>query len=304
MAPQDIALAAAPFEADGLHRRLNGFNHTRFEPTLPHPDWAQEVLEHNPLLRVEGDFVEASRHEVCERALTAPRVPSAFVVWFEELRETGPGQGDPLFPWLAEHATLADMRWFVEQEIAAEAGFEDLVAFTQVKMPQNGKLELARSYWDELGQGRPSGMQGAMLARLSSALGLRRDPNRVMWEALALGNLMSALAANRRCTYHAVGALGIVELTAPARAACVDAGLERLGFPADVRGYFAVHATLDAKQSKAWTENVLYPLVEARPMMATAIAEGALMRLAAGEHCFERYRQELWTHELPLAAGH
>ncbi|MCA8887010.1 MAG: iron-containing redox enzyme family protein, partial [Hyphomonadaceae bacterium] len=52
------------------------------------------------------------------------------------------------------------MRWFVEQEAAGEAGFDDLVAMSQVKMPAPAKLELARNYWDEMGRGNAKGMHG------------------------------------------------------------------------------------------------------------------------------------------------
>ena len=45
------------------------------------------------------------------------------------------------------------MRWFLTQEAAGEAGFDDLVAMTQVKLPARAKLELARNYWDEMGRG-------------------------------------------------------------------------------------------------------------------------------------------------------
>ena len=38
--------------------------------------------------------------------------------------QVGPGQGDPLFPWLAEEASRDELRWFFEQEAAGEAGFE------------------------------------------------------------------------------------------------------------------------------------------------------------------------------------
>jgi hypothetical protein len=283
------------FETAAFHRRLNAFNHTRFEPAIPNPDWAQELVALSALQRTEGHFVEECRKAVSELSAAAPHDPAAFVRWFEELGISGPGQGDPLFPWLAEHASLAEMRWFLEQEVAGEAGFDDLVALTQIKMPDRAKIELARNYWDEMGQGHTSGMHAPMLARLSRALKLHPDPSRVVWESLALGNLMSALAANRRYAYHAVGALGVIELTAPGRAACVNAGLKRLGIPGEVRGYFALHATLDVKHSEAWSENVLAPLVEERPVVATAIAEGALLRLCAGARCFERYRRALWS---------
>jgi hypothetical protein len=292
----------SPFETAEFHRRLNAFNHTRFEPAIPNADWAEELVAQGALLRAEGQFVEESRKVVSELAARAPHDPSAFVCWFEELELSGPGQGDPLFPWLAEHASLAEMSWFLEQEVAGEAGFDDLVALTQLKMPERAKVELARNYWDEMGQGHETGMHGPMLTRLSRALRLHPEPSRVVWESLALCNLMSALASNRRYAYHAVGALGAIELTAPGRATCVNAGLKRLGIAGEVRQYFALHATLDVKHSAAWNMNVLYPLVEERPVVATAIAEGALLRMTAGARCFERYRHALWPNAPRLTA--
>ena len=277
-----------------LHRLLNAFNHRRFEPTLPSADWSLRVADDYAFLRLEGEYVEQERLKVRARAEGAPRTAQAFVDWFEDLKETGPGQHDPLFPWLAETAGSKEMRWFLEQEVAGEAGFDDLVALAQVKMPKQAKLELARNYWDEMGQGNARGMHGPMLARLAAALELRPEPTRVVWESLALGNLMAAFGSNRRYAYHVIGALGVIELTAPGRAACVNAGLKRLGVPGDTRQYFALHATLDVKHSEAWNREVLYPLVLERPEVAVAIAEGALLRLEAGLRCFRRYRQTLW----------
>jgi hypothetical protein len=103
---------------------------------------------------------------------------------------------------------------------------------------------------------------------------------------------MAGLAAHRQYAFHSVGALGVVELTAPGRAAQVDAGLRRLGVPAKFRHYFALHAVLDVKHSAAWNAEVIGPLVEEDPRRATAIAEGALMRLECGAACFARYRAE------------
>ena len=287
------SLASQRFVPEALHRRLCAFNHTRFDPALPSAAWKAELDDQLEMLRLEGEFVEAERELVRERALSAPRDPDSFVRWFEALKETGPGQGDPLFPWLAEHAPARSMDWFLEQEVGGEAGFDDLVALTQVKLPTQPKLELARNYWDEMGRGQASGMHGPMLGRLASMLALSLDSRAVVWESLALGNLMIAFAANRRYAYHSVGALGVIELTAPGRAAQVNAGLKRLGISGEARRYFALHATLDVKHSEAWNREVLRPLVAERPDTAPAIAEGALLRLQAGARCFERYRHEL-----------
>jgi hypothetical protein len=160
-------------------------------------------------------------------------------------------------------------------------------------LPKIPKLELARNYWDEMGQGHAGGMHGPMLEQLARALDLEEHCDTVVAESLALGNLMVAFAMNRRYAYQSIGALGVIELTAPWRAAHVNRGLKRLGFGGEARRYFALHATLDVKHSAAWNREVLRPLVAETPEAAAAIAEGALLRLMAGADCFERYRLEL-----------
>jgi hypothetical protein len=103
---------------------------------------------------------------------------------------------------------------------------------------------------------------------------------------------MIALARHRRYAFHSVGALGVIEMTAPTRAGHVNQGLRRLGIPAKKRHYFAVHAILDVKHSEAWNREVLRPLVTEDPRRARAIGEGAVMRLWHGARTFERYRRE------------
>ena len=278
---------------DHWHRRLAAFNAARFAPSLPSPDWRTEIAEHSALLVEEGEWLEMARAAIAERAAQAPRDADGFVAWFEELDRTGPGQNDPLFPWLAETATRDEMRWFLTQEVAGEAGFEDLAAITQVRMPQGPKLEIARNYWDEMGRGNPKGMHGPMLEMLAHRLGLTPEIETTVWESLALANTMAGLAASRRYAYQSMGALGDIEQTAPGRAALVALGLKRLGGPASDRHYFDLHSVLDVKHSAAWNSEALHPLVAENPDFAPAIAEGALMRLECGAACFRRYRQEL-----------
>ena len=279
-------------EPTELHLLLAHFAQRRLRPALPD---SPIHLPDDPRLRaLEAAFLEDERAAVAPLAAEAPAEPQRFVAWFEALRETGPGQGDPLFPWLQARASFAEMRWFLQQEVAGEAGFDDLVALTQVRMPVRAKLELARNYWDEMGRGREPAMHGPLLAQLAEAVDAEADPAHTVWEALALGNLLVALALDRRYAYHSVGALGAVELTAPGRVAQVDKGLARLGLPKAARRYFTLHATLDIQHSAAWNREVLAPLVAGEPRAARAIAEGALMRLRAGARCFERYRRELW----------
>ena len=284
---------AAFAREDRLQRSLAAFNEERFRPALPKHDWRGDIARAAEWLQEEGEFLEERRAAVAARAAEAPRDADGFVAWFEALEHNGPGQGDPLFPWLAETATREEFCWFLTQEVAGEAGFEDLAAITQVRLPVRPKLEIARNYWDEMGRGNPKGMHGPLLETLARRLGLDPRLETTVWESLALANVMAGLAANRRYTYQSVGALGVIEQTAPGRAAMVARGLKRLGVPSGDRHYFDLHAVLDVKHSAAWNKEAIHPLVAADPSLAPEIAEGALVRLECGAACLERYRQEL-----------
>ncbi len=288
MRPEPVAIAL-----DGeLHRELQQLNELRLKPSYDSMTASSALQSEVESRQRETHFLSSCRAAEEARARTAPVDADAFVAWFEDLRDTGPGQHDPLFPWLEHEATLDQLRWFIRQEVAGEAGFDDLVALTQIGMPDQPKLELARNYWDEMGRGHESAMHGPMLARLARAFEIDRSLEPVP-EAIALSNLLVGLAFNRCYAFHAIGALGVVELTAPGRTGCVNRGLKRLGVPAHDRQYYALHATLDIAHSKSWNSEVIGPLVRENPRRAHAIAEGALMRLRAGERCFVRYRREL-----------
>ena len=272
------------------HCYLAHGNAKRLQPRGPD---AHDQDDAHSLLNWEYRFLSAERARIAGQAAHAPTTAGEFLRWFNALAEHGPGQGDALFPWLAEHATLADMRWFLTQEAAGEAGFDDLVALTQIKLPTRAKLEMARNYWDEMGRGNENGMHGRLLDDLVESLALPVAIDTTVWPALALGNLMVALATRRDYAYHSIGALGVVELTAPGRVAQVAAGLKRLGIAAPERRYFDLHAVLDLKHSQEWNAEVIAPLIERDPRVATWIAEGALMRLHAGARCFACYRTVL-----------
>lgn len=281
------------FQNDSFQQGLARWNRERLSPGLPDEDWPQQLQREFTMRRLEGAFMEELRAEVAEEAAAVPTDPAGFIAWFEGLKQTGPGQGDPLFPWLAEQATREELCWFLQQEAAGEAGFDDLVALTQVKLPTLPKMELARNYWDEMGRGNVKGMHGPMLSQLVDVLALDPEIETTVWESLSLANAMTAMATTRRYAWHSVGALGVVELTAPGRSACTAQGLRRIGLSNRERRYFDLHAVLDVKHSEDWNREALIPAVTENPARAVAIAEGALIRLRCGERCFIRYRRHL-----------
>ena len=285
---------APNFLSDDVQQTLARWNRERLAPRLPDPDWQTSLRHHVDMLQLEAGFLETLREQVADQASDAPCDPEAFLEWFENLETSGPGQHDPLFGWLENEASLDQFRWYLRQEAAGEAGFDDLTAYTQVKLPERIKLELARNYWDEMGRGNAKAMHGPLLHRIVERLQLDAAIEDTVWQSLALANAMTAMATRRDYAWHALGALGVVELTAPARSAAVAAGLKRLGVDGKTRLYFDLHATLDVKHSIAWNAEAIGPAVAGDPQRAVAIAEGALIRLPCGARCFERYRRELW----------
>lgn len=293
--PSDAANdRGSQFLTDAFQRGLAHWNRQRLAPGFPSDDWQHRFERDLKMQRLEGAFLEDLRSEAIAEAAVVPTDVDGFIGWFEGLKASGPGQGDALFPWLAEEADKDQLRWFFEQEAAGEAGFDDLVAMTQVKLPVRPKLELARNYWDEMGHGTAAGMHGPMLDALVETLAVEPVIENTVWQSLALANAMTAMATTRRYAWHSVGALGVIELTAPGRSAMVAEGLKRVGLSGKERRYFSVHAVLDVKHSIEWNREAIRPAVEEDPRRATAMAEGALIRLKCGARCFAAYRERLW----------
>lgn len=286
-------ISAVGIDPQKFHMTLAKFNRSRTSIGIPGPYWEEAERDALNMRLLEGRFLEELRSSIFGLTKDVTQDTDRFIFWFESLMDWGPGQYHPLFNWLANNASPDQVKWFLTQEAAGEAGFEDLVAYTQVKLPTRPKLECARNYWDEMGRGKEKAMHGPLLESMVNDLGLNPTIESTVWESLALANTMLGLATSRRYTYHSLGALGVIELTAPWRAAKVSQAMQRLHFPRKARRYFDLHATLDVHHSREWIREIIRPLVTENPECSQYIAEGALMRLRCGQMCFDRYSREM-----------
>jgi hypothetical protein len=289
-----------------LHRRLSEFNRLRLKPSFDVVDWQQQLRQDTELRVLEGHFIESERAQVEEAASKVPTQPREFAGWLDSLKEASAAQSEPLFQWLAEHATHSDMSWLLSQELASEDNLEDLLALAQVQRPWRAKIEMARNYWDEMGQGNTSATSARLLEELRRDLHMESTEPPV-WETLARSNLMLGLATNRRYGFQVLGALALVELNAGGNGALLNAGLKRLGYSGATCAYFGMRETLSPLRAHAWNEGVLLPYVAQDARTAAAIAQGALMRLVADARCVQRYQNELKVPEtwapIQLSAG-
>jgi hypothetical protein len=274
-----------------LHRRLAEFNRLRLVPSLEMVDWQLQLRSEAELRILEGHFIEAERASVSGATAQAPSDPYALLGWLGQLREGQAERGRRFFDWLADSADHAEASWFLTQELAGEDSLEDLLALAQLRLPLHPKLEIARCYWDEMGQGQAEAARASIMAELSQHL-FSEATQAPVWESLARSNLMLALTTSRRYRYQALGALGVLELTSAEPARQLAACLERLKFSREVSAYFVSRANIAPLCSHAWDHDVVLPLAARDSRAATAIAEGALLRLRASQRCLSRYARE------------
>jgi len=211
----------------------------------------------------------------------------------------------PVYQWLSEQATLDEARAFLELEGGPDGGFDDLVAACQLGIDGEPKLELARNYWDEMGNGRLERVHTELHRKLTRTLGLRTIPrDQQPVEALVRSALGSLVATNRWLQPEMVGALGLIELQAGPRSGKVVRALDRLGCSWDAIDFYAEHAEADPIHGKAWVERVVAGL-QARGDWGTRMVRGARWRSAVNTRFFaamhDRFAREDGRRGDPVA---
>jgi hypothetical protein len=198
------------------------------------------------------------------------------------------------YRWLAKEATWDEVVHFLALEGGPDGGFDDLVAVCQLGLAGSAKLELAKNYWDEMGQGDPGGVHTVLHERLVAAVAMpriaREDQPVEALERAALGGL---LATNRWLQPEMLGALGLLELQAGPRCRLVLQAFDRLGAPADAYPFYLEHAEVDPVHGKDWMDKAVIPTVEERPDWGPRIVKGAWWRSSVNLAFFEALRQEL-----------
>ena len=205
-----------------------------------------------------------------------------------------------VYRWVAKHATLEELREFVAVEGGPDGGFDDLVAICQVGLSGAAKMEMARNYWDEMGNGSPADVHTDLHRQMAATLQIPELARESLPEpALARAALGGLLATNRWLQPEMVGALGLIELQAGPRCRLVLEAFHRLGLPEEAGAFYAVHADVDPRHGKDWLEQVIAPLAVDSPDWSERMVRGAAWRWAVNAELFETLGED---RPLPLAA--
>ncbi|RYZ12900.1 MAG: iron-containing redox enzyme family protein [Comamonadaceae bacterium] len=259
-------------------RELNGFYLRQLSPPS-RARFAPRFDEDGDLRRYELHWNEQEEARLDLSGL--PTCAEAFEPWYRRLHRQHRLEVAPFFEYLAHEATLDEMALYLGFEAQVDGRFDDVIAMAQLGMTGDMKLALAENYWDEMGNGELARMHTRLFARSIEAVddvlgGARRRP--VPVEALKNGNLLLMWALNRNYTSRLLGALAILEHTAPYRFSRTVHGMRRLGLPPDAIHYHELHIEVDANHGRQLLRRVLKPLVQDSVWALREVCIGCLVR--------------------------
>jgi hypothetical protein len=185
---------------------------------------------------------------------------------------------------VAKKATLEQLREFLAHKSIYQLKEADPHTWAIPRLAGRAKAALVEIQADEYGGGRPDRMHSALFARTMRGLGLDDSyggyVDAVPAISLASVNMMSLFGLNRRLRGAIVGHLAIYEMTSSRPNQLYGNGFRRLGFGADVTGYFDEHVEADAVHEQIAGRDLAGGLVEAEPVLLTDVVFGATAVLA------------------------
>lgn len=92
------------------------------------------------------------------------------------------------------------------------------------------------------------------------------------------GNILLMWAVRREFNMRLIGAMGLVEGSAPVRFGATTAAMERLGLPKDVIAYHKAHISIDTRHSAAWYETVLQHYAAGGEDVVRELSLGVMIR--------------------------
>jgi len=188
---------------------------------------------------------------------------------------------DDFFDWVAEHdgASLA-------AHVHRDATREQVLELTRVRsiyhlmesdstvwvVPRLGvraKAALMELLYDEYGVGNPNRLHHHLFARGMEASGLDASYGTYIDDApteiLEQNNAMSLFGLHRRHRAAALGHLAAFEATSSLPSRRMVQGLERLGFPDEMVGYYAEHVEADAVHEQLAVRTIVGGLLADEP---------------------------------------
>ena len=158
------------------------------------------------------------------------------------------------------------------------------------------KAAVAELQYDEYGAGDPNRLHATLFARGLEASGLDATYgayiNEAPLEILEQNNAMSLFGLNRRLRAASLGFLAAFEATSSVPSRRIAQGLDRLGFPAEMREYYTEHVEADAVHEQLAVRTICGVLIDEEPELHHDVFFGAWTSMDLEDGYAERSLQK------------
>ncbi|WP_342654635.1 iron-containing redox enzyme family protein [Pseudomonas sp. F3-2] len=236
-------------------------------------------------LREEAEKIEDewnSHEESFVDLRELPRSKEEFLTWYLMCEKKINEDIRFFVDFMRHNASAEQVAYYICMEEMVDGSFDDLMAITQLGMPMNCKMVAAENYWDEMGNGDFSLVHTTMF-KTSSSYMRRLIAGKVELETppvecLMNGNILLMWAVRREYNVRLIGAMGLVEGSAPVRFGATTAAMERLNLPHEVVAYHKAHISIDTRHSAAWFDRVLEHYSSSGEYIIRELAIGVMIR--------------------------
>jgi pyrroloquinoline quinone (PQQ) biosynthesis protein C len=242
---------------------------------------------------MEGEWEARERTRHAEALAELPEAAD-FEQWARDIvRGHTSNVSHPLFTFLRDDATYAQMREFFLQETPLEVLFGDVVAFMLPGIYGAAKMELVQNFWDEVGRAEDARVHRNLRFQMMRLLNIPEDVHlrsleQLVVEELQLINTYLMMATHRARMTQLVGVLLATETMIPGRFDYQIQGWRRLGLRDEQMEYLLVHTTVDDAHANGWLDNVVRPILKAYPSAVHDLGFGVLRRLHAANAVCDR----------------
>lgn len=231
--------------------------------------------------RIEDEWTAAEESKINVRELPGTR--EEFLTWYLDCEKKINKDIDFFIEYMKNQATLEQVAYYICMEEMVDGSFDDLMAIVQLGMPINCKMIAGENYWDEMGNGNLEFVHTSMFktssAHMRKVLAEKNiTPETPPKECLMNGNILLMWAVRREYNMRLIGAMGLVEGSAPTRFGATTQALERLNQPKEVIAYHKAHIGIDTHHSDAWFNTVLQHYAESDTSVIQELAMGVLIR--------------------------
>jgi hypothetical protein len=276
--PADVTSACADLLADDDVQlalwMLYELHYRGFEDVPVDHEWNPHAIA---LRRgIEATF-EQELHERTEAEVDAALTSSDDLV--EQIEHVIDAmEGPSLSRFLHRRANRDQVLEYLVQRSVYHLKESDPHSFVLARVDGPSKVALAELQYDEYGSGRPDRLHATLYGDALAACGLDRRYgayiDSVPGHTLAVNNVMSLFALQRRLRGAALGHLTAFEATSSVPCRRIAAGVERVGLPEVTAAYFHEHVEADAVHEQMAMRDICGSLVEEFPGLRADVLFG------------------------------